>query len=136
MRTPGSAVGGFTLIELLVTVTVLAVGIVVVLESFQSSLFALGASRGELRAGALARLVLEEAELDLRDDGQLALDWSGGVQALFPDYRWDLATRERERVGPGTNQTLTVYDVTVEVRQPTTGRAQRLVSRLAVEARP
>lgn len=60
---------GFTLVEVLVSIVILSIGIVVVLQAFQTSLTALSESRNVLRSSTFARRKLAEIDSMVARDG-------------------------------------------------------------------
>ncbi|MCE9613171.1 MAG: prepilin-type N-terminal cleavage/methylation domain-containing protein [Lentisphaerae bacterium] len=102
---PSRGRGGFTLIEVLITLVILSTGIVVVLQAFQTSATALGASRDALYANHLLNVTMDELE-------QVGGGGVTGNQVFSPpfDHFRRLVTEQRaEEVSPG------LMHLTVEV---------------------
>lgn len=82
---------GFTLIEILITLVILSTGIVLVLEAFQTSLTALGASRDSLWSNVLIKEKLAGIEADeLEDDDFEISDSSGNFDDPYRKYAWKM----------------------------------------------
>lgn len=111
------APAAFTLIELLVTVVILATGIVLILQAFQTSMVALAESRDRMRSAALAHALMVQGELEAR--GADAID-EYRLRTLYPDYWWRVAIRA-DRDPACTNANWVKHEVEVMVRHETIG---------------
>lgn len=105
--------GGFTLIELLVALAILATGIVVILEAFQTSLSALRETRDVLLADLLVGRRLAAVESELRSSpGTVPQSGRGGFSGAFTVYRWQASI---DTAMPADGNIGRVADVQVDV---------------------
>lgn len=111
---------GFTLIEVLVAVAVLATGIVLVLEAFQTSFAALNDARHALRKSSLARGKIGE----LTDRGRRGDLPDGTARGAFEEpyaaYAWETTVRAVREGAASSNRLkrLTVRVSTTPARRP------------------
>ena len=113
---------GFTLIELLVALVILASGIVLVLEAFETSLSALGESRVALRAGSLIRELMAESELDLAAGGTGEWISLPRLEQDFPGYRWAVDVRRASDIPVAAGASNELRQVAITVRHDASGR--------------
>ena len=110
---------------------ILATGIVVVLEGFQTSLLALGASRDALRADALLAELLADTELDLVTGGSAHAAADVGALTAAAAYRWAPLDEAQPIMigdrGPSSNE---LHTVTVEVRHLVSGATHSAVTHI------
>jgi len=89
-RRDSTEISGFTLIEILISVTILAIGIVAVLQAFNGSLSALSASRDAIKANMLAMNKMADLELSAISQGTLdSGSSSGAFEGEDDHYRWE-----------------------------------------------
>jgi prepilin-type N-terminal cleavage/methylation domain-containing protein len=114
--------GGFTLIEILVTLVILSVGIVLVLEGFQTSIFALGASRDAMRADALLAQLMAQTELTLLAGGNAPGVADQGQDSSSSNYRWSVDHRVQPiKIGGMLESSNELHEITITVRHLTSG---------------
>ena len=119
------------------TLVILSVGIVAVLEAFQTSLSALGSARDSLRATLLVQEKM--AEIDL----QVAIDGTGGPssssdrfhEGFFRGFRRDC---DVERIDPsgGANLSRDLYKAVVSVSREGAGLEQVVATYVACPVKP
>lgn len=107
---------GFTLIELLVSIVVLSIGIVVVLEAFQTSLTALGSSRDSLMADVFARQRMGLVDFALVTQPSAApSSGSGVVSGYRGGFVWQQAVSDESSAATPATEGDAAYTVSVTV---------------------
>jgi prepilin-type N-terminal cleavage/methylation domain-containing protein len=131
---------GFTLIEVLVAVAVLSIGVVVIIQGYQTALAGLGAAREMIRASLLAAEQVADGELQALASGESAgrplagdgvyAGWLGETQMRVT--RGDGTAGERRLAPPGA-----LYDMDVHIwRRSATQEVFHVCSALFVPADP
>jgi len=122
---------GFTLIEVMVSVVILAIGMVLVIESLQGAFNAVEVARDTTRLTLLARELLEEtgAALSAGDRGA-ARSGSGALDPPWQAYRWDRRITTEQPPGPALDASRagTLYRVEIELGRGDDEVLHRLVS--------
>ena len=86
---------GFTLIEVLVTLLILSTNLILVLQAYQSSLRALGASRTNLHVSALlGQRVAEIEKTILLNPGRIPQSAQGVFFGHYANYSWSQNVQE------------------------------------------
>jgi prepilin-type N-terminal cleavage/methylation domain-containing protein len=117
----------FTLIEVLVSVAILSIGIVVVLQAFNTAAVALSGSRTVTRASLLIEDKLGNLSLDA-ERGKLETGYmSGRFDDPFGNYRWRTRVEEASEVARGDLRTVS-YRVEITAIEDTTGRETTAVT--------
>ncbi len=96
---------GFTLIEVLIALVILATGIVIVLQAFQTAASALERTRDAMRATHLIRVRLDDLSVGPR---QPPRDGRGRFADSYADFEWEQRVAGGDLAGG-------LYRVTVEV---------------------
>ena len=85
-------ISAFTLIEVLITVVILSMGIVVVMQAFNTSMLALSRSRDVLCGAVLCREKLTDIETDIAAGNAPDSFAEGMFKGVFADYQWSVET--------------------------------------------
>jgi|GEM_PF-5606712 len=122
-RCHGARDCGFTLLEVLVTLVILSVGIVVVLQAFQTSIVALEAARDSLRMELLLKEYLAETEGAVRQSGsaETGVLEKGFAAGMFRGFRLQCQVREEQSYPIGAERAGTLCRATAVVRGPRQG---------------
>lgn len=139
VRTRSPRIDGFTLIEVLISVVILSIGIVVVLQAFDTSLFALGVSRDTQRATMLIREKMAELEMSaLEQDGIEPGSSSGRFLRTNKGFHWELQVTQVPRLirlgaGGGEIGTDALNEVVVTVWRKGSDRRYSVVTYVRTE---
>jgi prepilin-type N-terminal cleavage/methylation domain-containing protein len=81
----------FTLVEIMLTVTILAVGLIGIVQAYLVSINALEAGDYTVRAVSLAKEKIAQTELDIRKDGGISTGFRKGVfDGTDKNFTWEL----------------------------------------------
>ena len=95
--------GGFTLIEVLVAVVILSIGIVFVLQAFETAIAALRESRETVRGVMLVDLQMADQVRHLAFEGRGGMGEFGTFDAPYSGYQWETRSETQiEHQGPDT----------------------------------
>ena len=122
------------MIEVLVTVVILSLGVVAILEAFQTSLFALGSARDTLRATLLLKSTLPEVELQSLQGLPPSATLSGETmrEGFYRGFRRE-CNREVE-IPAAERGRVVLYRVSVTVAKENSRVRERVSTRLACAA--